>query len=105
MSQFTVYKNEDKDTRKTYPYFLNVQSELLDDLNSRMVIPFSSFASVKHINAKKLCPIIMIDDKEYILLTHQMTAVPASILKKEVTELSSFRTEIISAIDMLITGI
>ena len=105
MSQFTIYENGNKDTRKTYPYFLNVQSDLLDDLNSRMVIPFSSFASVKNINAKKLCPIITIANKEYVLLTHQMTAVPVSILKKEVTELSSFRTEIISAIDLLITGI
>jgi toxin CcdB len=79
MNQFTLFKNEDKATRKTYPYFLNVQSDLLDDLNSRMVIPFSSISSVKNINAKKLCPIIMIEDKQFVLLPHQMTAVPASI--------------------------
>ena len=105
MSQFAVYKNEDKATRKTYPYFLNIQNNLLDELNSRVVIPFSLLATVKHRDAKKLCPIMMIERKEYILLTHQITAVPKSLLKKEVTELSSSRTEIITAIDLLITGI
>ena len=54
MSQFTVYKNEDKATKKTYPYFLNIQNNLLDELNSRVVMPFSTLASVKHRDARKL---------------------------------------------------
>ena len=105
MSQFTVYKNEDKTTKKTYPYFLNIQNDLLDELNSRVVVPFSTPASVKHRDVKKLCPVVMIEGKEFILLTHQITAVPKSILNKEVTDITSSRSEIITAIDLLITGI
>lgn len=105
MSQFTVYKNEDKATRKTYPYFLNVQNDLLDELNSRVVIPFSTPGSIKHRDAKKLCPLIKIDGKEFVLLTHQISTVPASFLKTQVAEVATFRSEIISAIDILFTGI
>jgi toxin CcdB len=105
MSQFTVYKNGDKATRKTYPYFLNVQNDLLDELNSRVVIPFSTPGSLKHRDAKKLCPIIKIDEKKFVLLTHQITTVPESFLKTQVAEVETFRTEIISAIDLLFTGI
>ncbi len=105
MSQFAVYKNEDSATKKTYPYFLNIQSDLLDELNSRVVVPFSSLDSIKHNDAKKLCPIVMIEGREFVLLTHQITAVPKSILKKEVAILTAFRTEIITALDLLITGI
>jgi toxin CcdB len=105
MSQFTVYKNEDRATKKTYPYFLNIQNDLLDELNSRVVMPFSIPASVKYRYAKKLCPIIMIEDKELILLAHQITTVPKSFLRKEVADISSFRPEIITALDLLITGI
>ncbi len=105
MTQFIAYINEDKSSRKTYPFFLDVQSDLLDDLNSRLVIPLSSISSVRNINAKRLCPVILIKNKDYVLLTHQMTSVPASILKKEIAKLSSLRNEIISAIDLLITGI
>ena len=47
----------------------------------------------------------MIEGKEFILLTHQITAVPKSILNKEVTDITSSRSEIITAIDLLITGI
>ncbi len=105
MSQFSVYKNEDKGTKKTYPYFLNVQNDLLDELNSRVVIPFSTPDSIKHRDAKKLCPIIKIENKEFVLLTHQITTVPESLLKTRVTEVATFRAEIISAIDLLFTGI
>ncbi len=105
MSQFSVYKNEDKATKKTYPYFLSVQNDLLEELNSRVVIPFSNTESVNHRDVKKLCPIIKIEGNEFILLTHQITTVPGSILKKEITDIHSFRTDIITAIDLLITGI
>lgn len=105
MAQFSVYKNEDKATKKTYPYFLNVQNDLLDELNSRVVIPFSTPNFLKHRDAKKLCPIIKIDDKDFVLLTHQITTVPNSILNNKVVDVSSFRSEIIAAIDLLFTGI
>lgn len=105
MRQFAVYKNEDKATKKTYPYFLNVQNDLLDELNSRVVIPFSTPGSIKHRDAKKLCPIIKIEDKEFVLLTHQITTVPISLLQTQITEVETFRAEIISAIDLLFTGI
>lgn len=105
MSQFSVYRNDDKATKKIYPYFLNVQNDLLDELNSRVVIPFSTPGSIKHRDAKKLCPLIEINDKEFVLLTHQITTVPESLLKTQVTEVTTFRAEIISAIDLLFTGI
>lgn len=105
IGQFTVYKNEDRNTRKIYPYFLNVQNDLLNDFNSRVVIPFSTTTSTINNSVKKLCPIIVIEGQDFVLLTHQITAVPAALLKNPVTEFSSFRSEIISAIDLLITGI
>ena len=105
MKQFTVYKNNDKKTSSTYPYFVDVQSDLLYDLNSRMVIPLSPYAAVNKTNAKKLCPILDFDGEQFILLTHQMTSVPLEMLKSEITSLESYRYEIIDAIDMLVTGI
>jgi toxin CcdB len=105
MSQFTVYENNDKKTCRTYPYFVDVQSDLLYDLNSRMVIPLSPYTAVNKTNAKKLCPTVDIESNKFVLLTHQMTSVPRNILKTEVTSFENYRYEIIDAIDMLITGI
>ncbi|EJV0371718.1 CcdB family protein, partial [Vibrio vulnificus] len=41
MPQFSLYKNNDKSTSTAYPYFVDVQSELLDTLNTRLVIPLT----------------------------------------------------------------
>ena len=105
MSQFSVYENKDKATKKTYPYFLNIQNDLLDELNSRVVIPFSTPGSIKHRDAKKLCPIIQIKGNAYVLLTHQITTVPKAFLSSKAGQVDSSRAEIISAIDLLLTGI
>ncbi len=105
MAQFTLYKNEDSASNDAYPYFIDVQNLLLSDLSSRLVIPLSPHGSLNNTDAKRLCPVIHLDEGDFVLLTHQMTAVPSSILKTEVTSLESFRYEILGAIDMLISGI
>ncbi len=105
MSQFTLYLNKDKNSKKIYPYFVDVQNNLLSGLNSRLVIPLTASKKVNEKIASKLCPAISIDGEEYILVTNQMTTVPKSILKSEIDSLESYRYQIIDAIDMLITGI
>jgi toxin CcdB len=105
MSQFDLYVNTDKSTNKTYPFFVDVQNGLLDTLNSRLVIPLTLVKKADKPYPNNLCPIVQVNDKEFALLTHQMASVPASLLKKKESSLSDYRTEIISAIDFLITGI
>lgn len=105
MPQFSLYKNEDNSSNEAYPYFIDIQSPLLCDLNSRLVIPLSPHGALNNTDVKKLCPVMQIDEGNFVLLTHQMTSVPRSILKTEVTSLESFRCEIIGAIDILISGI
>ncbi|HFD7850827.1 CcdB family protein [Klebsiella sp. K794] len=41
MSQFTLYRNPDEATATTYPFFVDVQSDLLENLNTRLVIPLT----------------------------------------------------------------
>lgn len=105
MGQFTLYKNENSSSNKAYPYFVDVQNALFNGLNSRLVIPLSSHEALNNTEAARLCPVIHLDDGDFVLLTHQMTSVPESALKTEVTSLESFRYEILAAIDMLISGI
>ena len=49
--------------------------------------------------------VIHIDEGDFVLLTHQMTSVPTSILISPIHSLEAFRNEIIGAIDFLITGV
>ncbi|MFA7554533.1 MAG: CcdB family protein [Spongiibacteraceae bacterium] len=105
MKQFDVYTNTDKDTNKTYPFFVDVQSALLDTLNSRVVIPLTPASKSDNSYPNNLCPIVKIKNKNYALLTHQLTSISVSFLKKNESSLISSRDEIIGAIDFLVTGI
>lgn len=84
---------------------IDVQNALLSDLNSRLVIPLAPHKALNNTDAKRLCPVIHLEGGHFVLLTHQMTSVPKSILKIKVTSLESFRYEILAAIGMLISGI
>ncbi|EGQ7992770.1 CcdB family protein [Vibrio vulnificus] len=105
MPQFSLYKNNDKSTSTAYPYFVDVQSELLDTLNTRLVIPLTPTTLLEKKAPSHLCPVIHIDEGDFVILTHQMASVPTKMLKESVNDLSTFRDEIICAIDFLITGI
>ncbi|PNH94629.1 CcdB family protein [Vibrio diazotrophicus] len=105
MSQFSLYQNNDKRTATAYPYFVDVQSEMLDTLNTRLVIPLTPVEMLEKKAPAHLCPVIHIDEGDFVILTHQMASIPTKILRDPVNELSTFRNEIIAAIDFLITGI
>lgn len=105
MSQFILYKNLNKTTASTYPYFVDVQNELLSTLNSRLVIPLTPLDLLDQKAPSHLCPTIHIAQGDFVVLTQQMASVPTNILAEPVADLGNFRTEIIAAIDFLITGI
>ncbi len=105
MPQFDYYANTDKDTKTTYPFIVDVQDAILDKLNSRVVIPLTPLSNLVKSYPKNLCPEITIEGKEYALLTHQMASVSTRTLSNYEGSLVHIRTEIISAIDFLITGI
>ena len=104
MKQYDLYENTDPDSQGTYPYFVDVQTGLLQDLNSRVVIPIAPALDAKSF-PKNLCPIVEINNKQFALLTHQITTVSSSFLESREGSLLLNRDDIISALDFLLTGI
>lgn len=105
MSQFILYKNFDKSTSNAYPYFVDVQNELLSTLNTRLVIPLTPLHLLEQKVPSHLCPTIHIKQGDFVVLTQQMASVSTKMLAEPVSDLGAFRDEIIAAIDFLITGI
>jgi len=104
MARFDVYPNPG-DHAKTTPYLLDVQSDLLDDLESRVVIPLRSLQKFPKVNLPaRLTPIITIDRNQFLLETPKMAAVPKRILRSPVTSLSNAQDEITAALDFLFYG-
>jgi toxin CcdB len=105
MAQFDYYANTDKDTNNTYPFMVDIQDALLDGLNSRVVIPLTPLSNLEKSYPENLCPEITIEGKKYSLLTHQIASVSTRALSQREGSLAHIRSEIIAAIDFLITGI
>ncbi len=105
MAQFTLFENQNAASKKTYPYFVDIQNSLLESLNTRLVVPLTRAQNLGEKSISNLCPTTTLHDEEYVLLTHQMTNVPVSALKVPVGSLEHLRDDILAAIDFLVTGV
>lgn len=101
--QFTVYRN--KGNARIYPYLLNVQSDIIGELNTRMVIPLLPLADFTGRPAQRLNPVITIDGGKYLALTHEMAAIRLAQLGEAVTDVQGARQVIKDAIDFLLDGV
>jgi len=103
MAQFDVYGNKNPETKMTIPYLLDVQSDLLDDLTTRVVVPLIT-ASAMGKAAKHLNPQFKIERTVVIMSTAELAGVPVHILGDKICTLKEQRFEIIAALDFLFTG-
>jgi toxin CcdB len=104
MARFDVYRNSST-TSDDVPYLLDVQSDVLNSLESRVVVPLrrlDRFPAVKL--PVNLSPIVVVDGLECVLETPKLAAVPARILKSPVMSLEVQRFEIGAALDFLFQG-
>jgi toxin CcdB len=105
MSQFNVYRNANSKSHRVFPLLLDVQSELLDELETRVVVPMSGAAAGRARLIRTLTPIFDIDGKPYAMLTPELAGVRRRALGAWVADLSGKRQEIVAALDLMITGI
>lgn len=98
MAKFDIYQGQESDS-----LLLDIQVDLLDALNTRMVVPLIPVGKAP-IPAKRLNPAFTIEGTEYVMVTQFMAAVPRSILREPVANLKDRFKEITAAIDMLTQG-
>jgi len=105
MRQFDVYTNPSKATRKAYPFIVDIQSDIISDIATRIVAPLGRKADFKNEEMKGLTPTVTYEGEELLLLIPQVASLPTKGLKYPVGSLSHLRDEIIAALDFAITGI
>ena len=106
MPQFSVHRNRNAGTKARFPLLLDVQADLLDGLGTRVVVPLTpSTTAARRTAMQTLNPTVTVDDREYLLVTSQLAGIAARELGPPVADLSSHRSAIVAALDLLITGI
>ena len=104
MARFDVYPNPGSHANST-PFLLDVQSNLLDGLESRMVVPLRSLAQFANVKLPaQLTPVLTIQGKDFLLETPKMGAVPGRILKTPIASVADQHAQITAALDFLFLG-
>ena len=96
MARFDTYRFEDG-------YLLDVQADLLDGLNTRMVVPLMPLETAPK-PAERLNPLFTIEGSEYVMVTQFMAAVPVRELGRPAGSLGHAFERIRAALDLLFDG-
>lgn len=96
MAKYDVYQIENS-------YLLDVQSDILSDLNIRVMVPLMVPEKAPKA-ARRLNPLFEVENQQLLMVTQYIAAVPMSTLGQPIANLSNQFAEITNALDMLFHG-
>lgn len=102
MPQFDVFRNK-LPTKRLVPFLLDVQSDLLRVVATRVVVPLLR-ASEFGLPAPHLNPNFEIDGIKVVMSTAELAGVSRAVLGDKVCSLTQRRDEIVAALDFLFFG-
>lgn len=105
MAQWDVHANPQPRARDDIPYLVVVQSDLLDLLPTRLVLPLSRTAPVAVGMPGRLAPIFDVAGERLRLKPHEAGTLPARALGPAVASLRAESHRIIDALEAVISGI
>ncbi len=101
MVRFDVYRPTGLPARLA----VDVQSDVLSDLDSRVVIPLRPFVPSAGEAVYKLMPVLDIEGENYLLVTTDIAMVPNRLLGRPITNIEAeHRDTITAAMDFLFQG-
>jgi len=103
--QFDVYRNPSPRMREQYPFVVDIQSDLLGSLATRMVVPLAISQLASSDVPRSLCPVFQVQGLQLMLLPFEAAPIPKSLLKTDVQSVKRFASEIVAAMDAVMSGI
>ena len=105
MPQFAVYRNKNSATKGRFPFLVDVQSDLLEPLATRVVVPLAPLGSAKPRLLETLTPVLHVEGKDYLALIPQLAGVAARDVGPVVGSAAEHRQAILAALDLLVYGV
>lgn len=105
MPPLTIYQNKNLHSKKEFPLLLDIQTNLLNSLQTTVVVPLKKLEPNKDKILTQLTPILDIEGVAYLMLTPQLAGIQRKELGKTIAHVEHARTEILNALDFLLTGI
>jgi toxin CcdB len=105
MAQFDVYRNPSIHQREAIPYMVNVQSDLLDSLPTRLMMPLARPGLVPTSIPRNLCPPADFGGERFHLLAQMVSSFRTRDLGKPVGAVTGRASDIVAALDAVISGV
>jgi toxin CcdB len=103
MAQYDVFSNPSGSASDGIPYVVVIQSDLLDALATRLVMPLAvPDATIKAPAA--LCPVILVNGKRLHALAHYAAPLPSRLLREPVDNVRTQASVLVSAMDAVLSG-
>ncbi len=104
MPRLGVYLNRHLPSTDLFPLLVDVQSEILEDLETRVVIPLARAASFPSFPLRYVMPTIELAGETYVLMTPQLAGLSRAALGACTGTLEARAKEISIATDVLLRG-
>ena len=104
MAQFAVYLNKNLKNRAFFPLLVDVQSTLLEDLVTRVVIPMARASGFRDFPLRLVMPPLEFEGVKYVLMTPQIAGVSRADLGSQMGAVPAYAGAIATATDILLRG-
>jgi toxin CcdB len=104
MVAYAVHTNMSLRTRAAVPFLLYVQSDMLSQLGTRLVVPLYRQDVAGGAPLTQLCPVILFQGVSLVAVVPEAAGIPMRELGPVVGDLAAHRAEILAAMDLLLTG-
>ncbi len=105
MAQFDVYRNPSVSTREAIPYVVDVQSDLLDGLSSRLTVPLGTATSLPAMPPRNLCPLMEFEGLRLYALPQFAAPFRVRDLGRPLGSLAHQSHHLVAALDAVISGV
>ena len=105
MAQFDVYANPNVASREGFPFLVVLQSDQLDHLPTRLVMPLQRLERAPGATPRRLAQMVQIDGEALHPAAHHCAAMPARLLRKPVATLTVEQGALRTLLDAVISGV
>ena len=103
MAQFDVYRNPMVEQRSRIPYWLDLQSDHIAQLGSRVIIPLRTLPSAGS-RIDGLQPLVTVGKQQLCADVPSIASFPSRLLKTPHSSIAEQRHDLIAALDYLLSG-
>lgn len=105
MAQYDVYPNPSPRSRDEVPYLVDVQSDLLADLRTRLVMPLAHTGATLTQAPRRLSPTFVVEGHLLAALPHLSAGIDARQLRKPIASLAAHAADLRDALDAVLSGV